>query len=67
MNSNVTFDVFRLDFLKFVIANPDASTDVSCKTCTQCLTDIFSVSGASNNVPAICGNNINQHSKIELT
>ena len=48
---------FRLDFISFAIAGPDSSTAI-----TQCLTDTFTVSGAFNNVPVICGTNTNQHS-----
>ena len=45
-----------------MIANPDAT---SATTYTQCLTDIFTVSGSSNNVPGICGTNTNQHSNFQ--
>jgi ABC-type xylose transport system substrate-binding protein len=56
---------FRLDFVTFVIANPDATAGTATSgTATQCLTDMFTVSGQSNNVPGICGTNTNQHSKL---
>lgn len=48
--------VFRLDFYAFTISGPDSTS--------QCLTDIFIVSGQSNPVPTICGVNTNQHSKM---
>ena len=51
--------MYRLDFVNFQIANPDETAG---NTATQCLYDIFTVSGQSNNVPGICGYNTNQHS-----
>jgi hypothetical protein len=48
-----------LDFVNFVIASPDGTAGT---TATQCLTDIFTVGGQTNNVPGICGTNTNQHS-----
>jgi len=53
----------RLDFIKLVIADPDQSAN----TATQCLVDIFTVSGASNNVPAICGTATDQHMYIDVS
>ena len=56
---------FRLDFIDFEIADPDATAGTATSgTATQCLTDMFTVSGQSNNVPGICGTNTNQHSKL---
>ena len=51
--------MYRLDFVNFQIANPDETAG---NTATECLYDIFTVSGQSNNVPGICGYNTNQHS-----
>ena len=51
--------MYRLDFVNFQIANPDETAG---NTATQCLYDIFTVSGQSNNVPGICGYNTDQHS-----
>lgn len=45
----------RVDFVSFSIAQPDAST--------VCATDQFQISGISNEVPIICGDNDGQHSK----
>lgn len=45
----------RLDFKYFTLAQPDPIEQV----CTQ---DTFTVSGAANPVPAICGDNTGQHS-----
>ena len=59
----VSFLNGRLDFITFDIADPDANAG----TATQCLTDIFTVSGQTNNVPGICGYNQNQHSKSMIT
>ena len=53
--------VFRLDFVTFSIAQPDSTAPTV--TGGQCLTDVFTVTGQSNNVPAICGTNSNSHSK----
>jgi len=53
----------RLDFITFDIADPDANAG----TATQCLTDIFTVSGQTNNVPGICGYNQNQHMYLHMT
>ena len=53
----------RLDFIAFSIASPDAA---ALSTAGQCLTDVFTVSGQSNPVPSICGNNANQHSNESL-
>ncbi len=50
----------RLDFIGFTLANPDATAKL---TAGQCLVDVFTVTGQSNSVPAICGSNANQHSK----
>ena len=54
----------RLDFETFDIADPDATAGTpTAGTATQCLTDVFVVSGQTNNVPGICGYNQGQHSK----
>jgi len=53
----------RLDFVNFVIADPDGNAN----TATQCLTDLFTVTGNTNNVPAICGTNTNQHMYLHMT
>ena len=45
---------FRLDFLSFSIAQPNAET--------VCTTDTFQIGGTSNKVPVICGDNAGQHS-----
>jgi len=55
---------FRLDFVNFDIADPSTTADT---TRTQCLLDIFTVSGQSNNVPGICGTNANQHMYLDMT
>ena len=51
----------RLDFIAFTLAAPDSSAKSSAG---QCLVDVFTVTGQSNSVPAICGSNANQHSNI---
>jgi hypothetical protein len=54
-----------LDFVNFVVANPDETAGTATGgTATQCLYDMFTVSGQANNVPGICGTNTNQHSKL---
>jgi len=55
---------FRLDFVNFVIDDPEQA---GATTRTQCLLDIFTVSGQSNNVPGICGTNTNQHMYLDMT
>jgi len=58
----------RLDFVNFVIADPDGTAGAAASgTATQCLTDMFTVSGQSNNVPGICGTNTNQHIYLDMT
>lgn len=47
---------FRLDFETFSIGQPN--------TQTVCQVDNFRVSGTTNKVPVICGQNVGQHSKI---
>ena len=59
MGRQIHFVDSRLDFVNFVIANPSQTAG----TATQCMTDAFTVTGQTNNVPAICGTNTNQHSK----
>ena len=68
----------RLDFNTFLISGPSTSTDsigkttsgvlsaagaLAVSTATQCLTDTFTISGATS-VPVICGNNNGQHGKL---
>lgn len=48
--------MYRLDFLTFSIAQPNAET--------VCDVDNFKVIGATNKVPIICGENHGQHSKL---
>ncbi|KAK2719153.1 uncharacterized protein LOC136036987 [Artemia franciscana] len=57
----------RLDFLAFGIAQPEVQSSTNTILATQCTTDTFTVSGASNNVPAICGLNTNQHMYLDMT
>ncbi|KAI9562819.1 hypothetical protein GHT06_010274 [Daphnia sinensis] len=54
----------RLDFIGFTLANPDSNAKVSAG---QCLVDVFTVTGQSNSVPAICGSNANQHIYMDMT
>ncbi len=54
----------RLDFNQFQIAGP--STNTGADTATECLTDIFTVSGSSNNIPGICGTNNGQHIYLDM-
>ncbi|XP_059350383.1 uncharacterized protein LOC130698532 isoform X1 [Daphnia carinata] len=56
-------DQLRLEFLTFTLAQPDSAT---LSTTGQCITDSFTVSGAANIVPAICGANSNQHMYINI-
>ncbi|KAK2719367.1 hypothetical protein QYM36_005000, partial [Artemia franciscana] len=51
----------RLDFLAFGLAQPETQSATNYPLATQCTTDSFTVTGASNNVPAICGLNTGQH------
>ena len=53
----------KVVIINFKIADPDATAGTATSgTATQCLVDIFTVGGQSNNVPGICGYNTNQHS-----
>ncbi|XP_046449578.1 uncharacterized protein LOC124198011 [Daphnia pulex] len=54
----------RLDFIGFTLANPDTAAKL---TAGQCLVDVFTVTGQSNTVPAICGSNANQHIYMDMT
>ena len=45
----------RLDFVSFILEQPNQQT--------VCNTDTFTVTGASETVPVICGTNSGQHSK----
>jgi hypothetical protein len=49
---------YRLDFLTFSLAQPNAET--------ICSVDSFQVAGAVNKIPAICGDNNGQHSIIQV-
>lgn len=65
-NSNIC--QIRLDFETFDIADPDATAGTATAgTATQCLTDVFVVSGQTNNVPGICGYNQGQHMYLDMT
>lgn len=46
---------FRLDFLTLTLEQPNDQT--------VCAVDTFQVVGATNQIPVICGDNPNQHSK----
>lgn len=57
VNLSESFILLRLDFEAFSIAQPEPTEH-------RCVTDSFLVTGTTNPVPIICGDNTGQHSKL---
>ncbi|KAK2724430.1 hypothetical protein QYM36_001068 [Artemia franciscana] len=59
----------RLDFQDFVIAQPNTAeySEDAANYQGQCDTDSFTISGGSNPIPILCGNNTGQHMYVDMS